>query len=191
MQARISLLGLYNWDNTLFDGWTLPEAIDAEILRGLLIQECGELETTLPEPDLFKAVTGLWTRRKGRAWARALAAMTASYNPIHNYDRNETYTDTESGSGGSDTSASNTRTDKTAAFNSSTYENKGQSTESGTGESSSTYGRTLSHTARMSGNIGVTTSQQMVNDELDLSDRLDPYWIIVRDFKKEFCVQVY
>lgn len=189
--ATMSVLGLYRWDNTIFDSWIMPEAIDMDILKGLIFQECNSLEMTIPNPALFKTVTGLWSRRKNKAWTRAIAAMNAVYNPIHNYDRAETYTDEESGSSGTDNSISGSQESKVAAFNSSTYEPQQQQTSSTEGESDTTYGRELEHTAHVSGNIGVTTSQQMVEAELDLSKKLDIYRFIVEDFKQEFCLMVY
>ena len=49
--------------------------------------------------------------------------------------------------------------------------------------------RELTNTTR--GNIGVTTSQQMLNQELDLIPRLDVIEFIADDFKDEFCLLVY
>lgn len=44
---------------------------------------------------------------------------------------------------------------------------------------------------RVHGNIGVTTSQQMLTSELDLIPRLDLIDYITDDFHNEFCLQMY
>ena len=44
---------------------------------------------------------------------------------------------------------------------------------------------------RVHGNIGVTTSQQMLESELDLIPRLDLIDYIADDFKNEFCLYIY
>lgn len=47
------------------------------------------------------------------------------------------------------------------------------------------------HTGRVHGNIGVTTSQQMLKSELDLVPQLNIINYIVHSFKMRFCVLVY
>lgn len=49
---------------------------------------------------------------------------------------------------------------------------------------------THTYTERTHGNIGVTTSQQVIQSERDLV-RYDFYMEIVNSFKKEFCLLVY
>lgn len=191
MRATLTITGLYNFDNTIFDGWTFPEGVDPEEVKTAILYECSSYELTLPNADLFKVVTSSWCRRKAHAWERALAAINAIYNPIHNYDRTETATDTESGSSGHSGEISSTTTEKTAAFNAATYANKDQITNNQDSEASAVYGKNVGHSSRITGNIGVTTSQQMVSAELDLSEKLDIYQIITRDFKREFTLMVY
>ena len=47
------------------------------------------------------------------------------------------------------------------------------------------------HTAHMYGNIGVTTSQKMVEDEIVLREKFGIYDIIAASFAEEFCVMIY
>lgn len=49
---------------------------------------------------------------------------------------------------------------------------------------------TYEHHAHIFGNIGVTTSQQMIQQQLEL-DKMNIYTIIIEDFKKKFCLSVY
>ena len=191
MKATLSVLGLYNFDNTIFDDWTLPQSVNLETLKTLIFQECAELCSTLPNPELFKRATAAWTRRKQKGWLRALAAMDAEYNPIHNFDRNEEYTDAETGSSGTDTSSRGTTTNQVAGFNSSSYGPESQQSMNQSGESDTTFGRELEHSAHLYGNIGVTTSQQMVTAEMELSGKLDIYQVIADDFKREFTLLIY
>ena len=191
MRATLTITGLYNWDNTIFDGWSFPNGIQKDDVASAIMYECSGLEITLPNPDIFKVVTNGWCQRKQHAWSRAYAAMLASYNPIHNYDRTETHTEAETGSSGQSVESSGTGTESTAAFNSSTYAPKSHVSNDQDSEASANYGRNALHTISASGNIGVTTSQQMVDDELNLSGKLDIYHLIAMDFKKEFCLAIY
>lgn len=47
------------------------------------------------------------------------------------------------------------------------------------------------HTGRVSGNIGVTTSQQMIESELRLRLGYNLYDIIADEFKRRFCILIY
>ena len=191
MRATLTLTGLYKYDNTIFAGWELPEGMDADTLKTQLLYECMDFELTITEPELFKIVTLSWCKRKAHSWERALAAINASYNPIHNYDRQETLSEALTGSSGTSVDASGTGTESVAAFNSSSFSPKSRVENYQNSESTSTYGNQHQHTLRASGNIGVTTSQQMVKDEIELSGMLDIYGVIIRDFKREFCLMVY
>lgn len=85
------------------------------------------------------------------------ATTEAEYDPIQNYSMTESGTDATTASSSGDT------TDYTTSYNSSTENKTGKSAASG---SSST---TLVHNFTRSGNIGVTTSQQMLQSERDLA----------------------
>ena len=44
MPATMSLLGLYNWDNTILDGLVVPAGVDKKTVINNLLRECAELE---------------------------------------------------------------------------------------------------------------------------------------------------
>lgn len=50
---------------------------------------------------------------------------------------------------------------------------------------------TTAHTSRIHGNIGVTTTQQMMQQEIEIAPQLNLVRIIVESFKREFCILVY
>ena len=88
---------------------------------------------------------------------KLFATTEAEYDPIQNYSM------TESGSDITASSSSGDTTDYTTSYNSSTENKTGKSEAAG--ESSTT----LTHNFTRSGNIGVTTSQQMLQSERDLA----------------------
>ena len=49
----------------------------------------------------------------------------------------------------------------------------------------------MKRTGRVHGNIGVTTSQQMIQAEIDLRVQNQLTYIIINDFKRRFCLLVY
>lgn len=207
MEAVLSIRGLLIHSPEILNNWVLPNTITIDEVKTALLQECSELEILFPDPVTFKTVSDAWSRRKILGWQRALAAMNASYNPIHNYDRTEQITDNETNNKsitdrltGTDTNTIHDAQElKVSAYNESTYQPKERNDR--TGSNSITHGTTntgtetgtriFSHNAHLSGNIGVTTSQQMVESEIELSNRLNIINMIVTDFKKEFCLMVY
>lgn len=106
------------------------------------------------------------------------------------------------------TTTDTTTTDTAAGFNSSTFENRNQevidnsNTQTGTvvdagsnsfsnqDSSNGSDSYTDRHTARIKGNIGVTTTQQMLQSELELA-RFNLYDQIADLFCQEFCIMVY
>jgi len=235
---RISIYGLWDYDNTIFDNFSLPEdlASSKEDIINNIFLECGELEVLYTDPNFMKIAIGVWSRKMLPGWNKMLAALTASYNPIHNFDRNETYTDqetisashsgtssgtdsstvTDSGSSTTSTTESGSTSNKnevngfnlsegwsdhdrstgtTSGTTSGTGTTSGSTTSSGTssGTDSSTdsSSRTLGHQAHLSGNIGLTSSQDMVRWEVSLREDLNIIGLITNDFKKTFCVLVY
>lgn len=85
------------------------------------------------------------------------ATTTATYNPIENYNL------TESGRDETRSSSTGSTTDYSTSYNSATENKTGKSEAGG---SSST---TLIHSFSRSGNIGVTTTQQMLQSERDIA----------------------
>ena len=85
-------------------------------------------------------------------------STTADYNPISNYDMTETGRDeTRSSASGDSTSYATT------------YDDSSTERETGKTSTSGSTADTLIHSLSRSGNIGVTTSQQMLQSERDIA----------------------
>lgn len=213
----ISLMALVNQDDTILNStnFPLPAGVTHENLDPLLLAETAELELLYPEPSTLKTVIKAWATVRGPAWSRMIQALTEEYNPLHNYDRLETWTDSSeksesrdgssasSSSGTGSTSGSGTDTTTVAGFNDqSNLVNKDRVSSSTSANSSSSsddeseYSETTgeegltSHEGRIRGNIGVTTSAQMLAGELEIR-REDIYKIITKEFIQMFCLGVY
>ena len=51
---RLSVLGLYQYDNSIFADMLIPSALDRETLINNVLLECAELEILYPDADFFK-----------------------------------------------------------------------------------------------------------------------------------------
>ena len=109
--VNLSPLGLYNWDQTIFDLMQIPEALDKDTLVDNLLAETAELEVLYPNPVVFKNLVGVWSAKQIDIWNRLYATTQYDYNPIENYNRYETGSD--SGTGRTTHSGTDTTTETT------------------------------------------------------------------------------
>lgn len=175
-------MGLYQANKGVFDKLTVPTAIDKQTLIENLLMECAELEILYPDADFMRAAIGSWSAKELPKWEKFEATLHLEYNPIENYDRMEEWTDSGNASG----TASGTGTGKQAGYNSESLVTTDGSESSSTSSSKSS----STHSGRMHGNIGVTTSQQMIEEERRISD-FSVIDVIIDSFKERFCLLVY
>lgn len=239
--SKISVLGLYKYDQSLFDNLQLPDGFTADdrtTLINNLLMECAEFECTYPNFDFCKAAIGFWSKARLHVWQKLYATMFFEYNPIWNKDGTITETRTKEYSGAKSGTVTSSKEDwatkediatdsllaggnldsttenQTAGFNSNDYVKKdktivdqtwdetdthsirhnitdhdsgtGSSTETGStsGDESEEYVRTEQ------GNIGLTSTQQLIKEEREVAQfEIDDF--IIKDFKKQFCILVY
>lgn len=94
---RITLIGLFNseesFDRDLFRNLTLPEGYDKDTFVNALLLGHGEKCVLYTNPDFMANAIGIWSSKYSLELARIYEALTAEYNPIWNYDRNEEWED--------------------------------------------------------------------------------------------------
>ena len=204
--AKVTLIAMNtfftNAGGDLFSGLTLPEGLAKDTLTNNILLQGGEFEVVYSDPFFLQNAISIWADREAATFERWVNALAIEYAPLENYDRHENWTDTLDSDGTSrttgtnDTSTSGTVTTDVSAYDSSTYQPKDKVTTSETIDNDTTENNTSTldntgmHAGRIHGNIGVTTSQQMLEAELDLG-----YWNIysrITDmFLKEFCIMIY
>lgn len=213
--ARITLWGFYQYDKTLFDGIVLPDGIDKENLVSEIMRNSGDLYPYHQVLEYLKSNINYWFARRLFDFGRMYDSLRVEYSPIENYDRKENITRDYENSGidkasttlGSSTTTtnvgSNDNENKVSAYNENDYTNREKDTQSynstvtntgsGTDTTQTEYGlkRKEVEDIRVHGNIGVTTSQQMIESEMSLRAKYDIYKIIAREFEREFLVQIY
>ena len=244
MKATLSILALYNYDNAVFDNLLLPVGIDKDDVVNNLLLELAELEIIYPNYDTMKAAIGFWSKKELSVWNKLYDTTQYEYNAIHNFDRTEEYTDTETRNlagtdnetrdlAGTDTrnsvtngTTTNNGTDTSkeyvSGFNEAvatlakqteqllgtgnivegTVVNTDGSTDTGTVNKALTDTGTVNkaltdtgtveniHAARMFGNIGVMSTQQMIEQERKVS-QFNVIDYIIDSFKKRFCILIY
>ena len=198
MKAKISVLGLYQYDETMFSDMALPEGIDGEVLTWEILEECAELEVLYSDPAYMKASLYNWSLAMLPSWQKMYDALTAEYNPIWNKDGTIEETETRdldrTDKTQTNTSSAGENIHSVAGYNSGTAQmadkDNSSGSASGSGSSSGTEDETIKRSRKEYGNIGVTTTQHMIQEERDIAD-FDIYNYIIRDFKYRFCILVY
>ena len=211
MRANMSILGLYQYDNTIMDGLiaALPkdpdtgdDLLQADILVNNILLECAELEVCYPEPETMKQAIAVWAQIRTGSWLRIVQALDSEYNPILNYDRYEDIDRKYTPGAGytnsfTDPEYTDTVTQENPGYNSNAIVTATKSTSKHEVDTDSSFthtpdGKTDTEifSNHLYGNIGVTTAAQMIDGELEIR-RNDAYNIITNEFRRRFCLLVY
>lgn len=193
----IPLIALYNFDPTIFDGLKMPTAADLDPnleyiddfpslsnadLRDELLMQIGELSPVYSKPDVLKHSIAVWARVHKLEWLKLWQSTIYKYNPIWNKDGS--YKETRSGDGS--TTYGRTDTNNVTGFDTNSFSPNAQNVAGGTDKNQFNDSLTRTET----GNIGVTTTQQMLKEEREAAV-FNIYDHIIEAFKKRFCIMIY
>ena len=200
--SKITLIGCQayykNMNGDLFEHLLLPEGLNKDTLTGNILLRGSDFETLYTNPIFLHDAIQIWSNVHYATFERWIKALSIEYNPLENYDRMEDWTDeretTGTGESTSTGTSGSTAENKRSAFDSSTYQPNEEDTISGTATDTTTNETSgtddATHSGRIHGNIGVTTSQQMLTQELDIG-----YWNVYEKitemFLRDFTIPVY
>lgn len=210
MLAWVSILTMYNNYPDIFDDMALPDGVDKDLLINSIITELAEMDLLYSNPIVLKPLISVWSNKELWNWEKLYKTTTFDYDPIVNYDRMETETTsnerTNTASGTQDNTTTNDLSavseniHKVAGYDSGnlvtsetdsgTIDNTGTVTNNMTSSSTNNGTDTGNRTLKIKGNIGVTTTQQMIEEERKVS-KFNIYDYIVRSFKRRFCIMLY
>lgn len=187
---KISLVGLYEYDNNLFEHLTLPTfvipenppahvfLVDKDTLVAIILEKSAEFPALYPDWDFMHFMIGVWSKNCAYMMQTLFDSLNFNFNPIENYDRRSTITrkGTNTGNG--------TNTNARTAFNTDAMKN----TDSSTSNATDTVNEDV--TEYTHGNIGVTSGQDMVRQTREMA-MFKWYDIVAQDFINKFCVQIY
>ena len=186
LMAWLSILGMYNYDESIFDGFRTPENVERETTIQTILLECAELEIIYPEFETMKTAIKLWTDKEFTVWEELQKTREYEYNPIWNKDGVITETEVRLNEYEGNSNGENTRS--VAGFNSESLvnaeKNKGSADSQGQEEEN------IERQRIEQGNIGVTTTQRMIQEQREVV-AFNTIDYILQSFKKRFCILVY
>ena len=222
----LSIMGMYEYDPSIFDDLEVPTGIDKNVVIGEICVQCAELEILYPNFDILKMCIKNWSKANAYTWQKLYDTTQLDYNPIWNVDaeitdsqeddHSRTYSDTGNDSritsrhstGSNNETINITDLESVQGFNSENWQPAKQNNRTGTDNVSLTSndsiedGNTINHsgnertegttdhTIKRTGNIGVTTTQQMIEQEREIAKFSIINYIAV-SFKERFCLLVY
>lgn len=193
-RETLSIFGLYAADPTIFDGLAVPEGVNKQSVVDTIILDLSCFEVLYPDSAFMKGVIKVWSEKELPVWEAMYKTTQFEYDPISNYDRKEEWTETRITNDevtGKD-SREGTQLGKIAAFNSPDLCDKDSyNTTDETDHRRTTTGNdTFTRSGFARGNIGVTTTQEMIEAERNVV-KFNIVDYIVDSFKTRFCILVY
>ena len=218
LRSTMSLMGLYEYDNTILDDFAVPEGMDKGVLTGNILVELAELEVVYPNPVVMKTAIRLWSNSCLRVWQQLFDTTQYDYDPLINSDRDTIYTESVTRdiktdnietrdigtTGTGQNTANGSDTQSVSGYNSEDFTNAektvtqqnvnttSETTENGTISSDGSEKETVTRQwgEHQEGTIGVITTQDMIEKQRNVV-KFNMYDYILTDFKNRFCILVY
>lgn len=94
MRAQLSIMALYDFDNSLFDAFHLPASLEDQrnVIESNVLVETAELETLFSNPVIFKKILDVWSYKQVPIWDKLYKTTQFEYNPLWNVDGTDTET---------------------------------------------------------------------------------------------------
>lgn len=200
-----------------FDDADIDERLDKEELKMAILERCGTLLPVYTRSEMFKSFSDSFFKRRKNIISKLIDTTEFDYNPIDNYDRTEEVhrvydeeTTSESNTTGkrdnksiNNSNNESTQENKVSPYDSNEYQSKDKTTTNGsingtiidsesdetTGNGSGTSDITEDTITRTHGNIGVTTTQKMIESERKVVLFNVYHWIAI-EFEQNFFICV-
>lgn len=188
--SRISLLGLYSYDNTLFDNFNLPSNVDKNVLIDNLLMECAEFEILYPDASFMKNAIGQWSIKELDRWNKMNDLLNSNDSPLHDINiteiTNHDYTKNESGTDKTESESIN----QVNAWNDG-LQDRNKINDSNTRTPNLTNTDSGEKIRTLTGLSSKYLKQDVMIKELELRKLYHIDDIIIDDFKTRFCLLIY
>ena len=207
----LSIMGMYEYDPTIFDSLELPtytdpdnkmHIIDRDAVINNILLNCAELEVIYSDFDTMKLAIGVWSAAEQNTWKKMFATQMIEYNPIWNVDANIEHSNNIKSSDNRSVESDNTTTPDTSnehyvqGFNEITWAPAEKDIYRGTVKDNRSITdnnnneRSENYKERRTGNIGVTATQDLIQKERMIAD-FSIINFITKSFIKRFCIMIY
>ena len=188
---------------SMFSNIIFPSDIDKTIAVNEIIKESSAFEVLYADGDYMIEAVKLWSEKYYYTFQKWAKGFKEDFSPIDNYDRHE---ESENHRGEEDKTTYGKKdtftngkieTHEVSAYDSSTYQPDDKTTFSGNDSSQLSGSDTINikenstHETHVHGNIGVSTSTDVLTKWMDFYHDYNIYKMIADCFISEFCIMVY
>lgn len=208
--AILNAITLSKFNTNLWDGFRVPGDVDRQTVIDTILLETSEMSCLYADSDAMQFAIKNWTDKNYSVWEELWKTLQYEYNPIHNYDREGHWKDknTERHVEKPDITTTddyqrNLTTDSTtntsvAAYNNGLADSTREVLNGTDGGNSNNINKRsgtikndaddiLQHDEHVFGNIGVTSTQQLIEAQRRVVQfNLIDY--IVNDYKRHLCI---
>lgn len=209
MFSFASICQLYTYDE-VFKDIDINDKLDRDTLINTIMDVCGMNEPIYPEIEILQIKVQYFFKKHKEQFDKLVYLYSLQYdkdyNPIWNKDGTKTHIETtvrtkdnkvddthSSTINGSEEDINQVSAYDTSGFsNDSKTSNSNRRNENGTQNTRGNEKENIKLTIEdiEKGNIGVTTTADMLNEEIDLQTSFNVYEVIARMFFDEFCLHV-
>ena len=194
------------------EDWIISDPFipDKSVLVRAILMRCAELPLVYTDPTTLRAMISVWSAMHKWPWTEQWKTLLYKYVPIWNKDgsytetrglsKTESENTTSTGTVGTSASSSGSVQHDVTGFDTNSYSPDTRDSSSSSGSQTVTNnlagslsgnGREDETTTRTeTGNIGVTTTQQMIREQREIA-AWNFYDMVIDAFKHEFCLLVY
>lgn len=209
MFSFASICQLYSYEE-VFKDIDLNEKLDKDTLINSIMDVCGMNEPIYPEIEILQIKVQYFFKKHKEQFDKLVYLYSLKYdkdyNPIWNKDGTKTHIETTERS--KDNTVDNLHNslinddgediNQVSAYDSNGFSNDSKTTNTNkrneSGNDKTTGKEKENITLRIEdiekGNIGVTTTADMINQEIDLQSKFNVYEVIARMFFDELCLHV-
>lgn len=155
---------------SIFDDATIDSRLDKNTFCAYVLKESSGLHSLYRSVGEFTIYCKIWCKANNFMISKLLDTMEFDYNPIHNYDRHEEGSNKNKQTRNLERPTEDHIKNTTSAYNSSTMQPTDNVDSNGKTEDKGTIDDDASYKNYMYGNIGVTTTQDMIDAERRVDD---------------------
>ena len=161
MVSRLSIMGMYLYDNTMFDNFQAPSvkaeifgvnqslvnnvlSFDTSLFFSRLLMECESMSCIYPNPATLKQMVEIWSKTYNYNWCRMLTTAALKYVPIWNVDASVENVETTEGE--QDSTETHTKTTTHGGTDTTAYGKTRNETETNAGSDVQQYNNTKTRT---------------------------------------------
>lgn len=197
----LTINGIKHYNDNLFSQLIVPDSVNKDALIGRICADCASYELIYPDAFLMEELIGYWSAAHMVEWNKLAMIIESDFNPIEDYRRNVTKINKGSSSSTNEAETNSTDTNEStslnrvAAYDSNDMENREQNddtnnsagTVNSKNDGSAEYqDEEIINESGYRGNIAV-----LLKNAIETYETANIYDVILKEFKREFCILVY